>query len=193
MRIWLIHGFNTDGPWVEPLAHLLRGFGHECHAFRPTKNRTGLLRDLFVNYGDSVESAHRLAEKASEGDVAIGHSNGPRVIHMAQEYGAPFSRCVYLSPALDRSAVPGGAARIDVFHTRHDWAVKMARFIPGSLWGDMGAVGYQGDCPRYVNHDYSDCVDGHSDWFTDIHWLAREINRKISPRRPTRFWSFGSS
>ena len=181
MRVFLCHGFNTTGPWLEPVSDALSDFGYQVIPFRYLTNRMGILRDLLSNRRATRDAALDLAMLARPGDVVVGHSNGAQLIHMAlDEYGAQFMRAIYLSPALDRNLAPDSPCLIDVFHTRHDWTVKLARWIPGSLWGDMGAVGYKGNRPGVRNFDMTDHVRTHSGWFDSVKWLAMRIHCRIA-------------
>ena len=56
-------------------------------------------------------------------------------------------------------------SRCDVLFNEGDQTVGWSKFIPFHPWGDMGQKGYRGIDVRYNNHDCSDVVDGHSDWF----------------------------
>ena len=71
---------------------------------------------------------------------------------------------------------------IHVFHTIHDWACRAARYWPFSLWGSMGMRGATSGAP-YENHDYSNLIGGHSEWFETPKWLAVEIKHALFPAR----------
>ena len=140
MAIWLIHGFNT---WdngrgtVDRLAPLLKYEGYEVQQF--DYGWTFLLGARFGNAG----RARKLAKQVKPGDVAIGHSNGCAIIHRASHLGAPFKQVIYISPALDRQLVPDWWTVRDmtVYYSPSDTYVQAASWIPGVIWGDMGAVG----------------------------------------------------
>ncbi len=80
---------------------------------------------------------------------------------------------MYINPALKKDLVPGSQVqRIDVWHSPSDQPVKLAKLLPAANarpWGEMGAVGYQGDDKRMCNHNkecgYSVISREHSDMF----------------------------
>ena len=183
--LYFVHGAFTVGRNMDLLTAALQARGH-----RTADVDYGWTHLLNVR-GITKAAAKVFASLAKPGSVAIGHSNGCNVIHKAAQQGARFSRVIYISPALDRDLLTSGqhVQRMDVLHTRHDGWVKLARFIPWSIWGDMGAYGSSHPpaviankrySPRKLvvkNYDCSDLIDGHSAWFGKINWLAGLIDR----------------
>lgn len=108
---------------------------------------------------------------------AIGHSNGCAIIIHAIRQGAKFKSVLLINPALNIDLVfPPGDYTVTVVHTRHDSAVKAARFFDGlpligalfpDIWGAMGAYGYTGDDPRVLNLDYTELSKDHSHIFEE--------------------------
>lgn len=150
----LVHGFADFSGWLttDRLRPYLQEAGWYVH-----EHDYGfvLLPELFHNKQEARKLAEFLQHPLVVSDfVGIGHSNGCRVLQLACQMGAPFSRLALIHPALDRRAEFRGPKlrRVDVWHSSADWVVKLARFLPFHPWGDMGAVGYQGDDPKVRNH-----------------------------------------
>jgi alpha-beta hydrolase superfamily lysophospholipase len=170
----LVHGFNVDDPerTVGGLATDLRYRGHEVHKF--CYGHAGLLdvRVANPNLAHALLSQLRSIKRLTGKEIIpVGHSNGCALIHKAAELQQDaaeflFTRCIYISPALDRKAeLPGFISRCDVMFNKGDSAVSVSAWIPFHPWGDMGKKGYRGVDTRYNNCDCSDVVNGHSDWF----------------------------
>lgn len=168
----LVHGFNVDDPelTVGGLGKDLRDRGHEVHKF--CYGHAGFLDVRVANPNlahallSQIRSIKRLVPACDI--IPVGHSNGCALIHKAAELQQEclFNRCVYISPALDRKAeLPPLVSRCDVLFNGGDSVVSWSRWMPFHQWGDMGRTGYRGIDVRYNNHDCSDFVDGHSDWF----------------------------
>lgn len=168
-RCWLVHGFNVrDGGKhsILKLAPYLEAEGIEARPFR-----YGFLGLAGVRLFDD-KIARMLCDAADRGDMFIGHSNGCCVGHIAAQLGAKFAAMCYVNPALDRDApLAKQVPHLDVWHSPSDVPVRIARFIPGSRWGDMGAVGYRGVFDRRIRnfnkqYDFPVSSSGHSDVFS---------------------------
>lgn len=178
--IMVVHGYRVKNPAksVGKIFPMFEGLGIEVVDF--TYGYVDLIQQRFGSkaVAHSFLSMCRLAYKYGYYVVPVGHSNGANIINQAawlasQDYWSPnrpipFTHSVYLSPALDRDMpMAPGMKYTDVFHTRADSAVKLARLRWFSPWGDMGACGYVGRDARYRNFDAFPYVKGHSDWFTE--------------------------
>lgn len=165
MKAYLIHGFNVrdnGAGSVLKLRPYLKAKGFEVVALG--YEWTGRLGVRLCN----PKLASFLASLVDEESVAVGHSNGCAIIDEACRRGALFSQVAYINPALDPDLAPvGWVKRADVFYSTGDWATTLARFIPFSTWGAMGAKGYTGKDSRVVNHEMGSF--GHSDVFNDKH------------------------
>mgnify|MGYP000231563429 CR=1 FL=1 len=170
--VLLVHGFNVSDPerTIGGMAPHLRDRGHDVHTF--CYGHAGFIDVRFANENLSYAIASQVrsikALKPELEVVLVGHSNGAALIHRAAELqGTPlFTRCVYVSPALDNKAeLPPLLTRCDVMHTQKDTAVSFGSLMLFHKWGNMGKVGYRGDDPRYHNIDCSKQVTGHSEWF----------------------------
>jgi pimeloyl-ACP methyl ester carboxylesterase len=141
-RIVLLHGWkvrdfgrSTVGVLREPFEDL----GHEVmmpsygYTFTPTVTR---LR--------SRKAAKLLSVNLERGDVVVGHSNGARVAWELSFYAPCVTTMVWINPALDVDVVPARTVRrCLVLHNPGDFVTRIARLIPGSIWGSMGRVGYR--------------------------------------------------
>lgn len=175
MRVVLVHGFNVRDPMlsVGKLAAVFEQEGVHAHLFR-----YGWLGLLGVRtFNDNLAEAFRcfcegMAEPG-EPVVVIAHSNGATLAHRTAwlvderaDDPAPFTHMVYLSPALDRDApLAPQVKQCDVFHTKHDWAVRASSLLIGHPWGSMGAMGAYAEGTRYRNVDGTKAANGHSAWF----------------------------
>lgn len=140
MTVYLIPGWKVSDP-EESIGvlrpHLeaagfsvdLRGYGFLLWPWS-TSRKTDLASQALLNDMDA-------------GDMVIAHSNGAVLSNrLSWLPRCPDHVAIWLNPALDRQAEPGPALQaVHVFYSPRDWPVKLARFIPGSRWGDMGARG----------------------------------------------------
>ena len=152
MSIWLIHGFNT---WdngrgtVDRLAPFLKADGYDVKQFD-----YGFTFLLGARLGNG-RRAKRLTKQVQPGDVAIGHSNAAAIIHRASHLGAPFKQIIYISPALDNQLTPDWThvRNLTIYYSPSDKYAQAASWIPGVIWGDMGAVGCTADHPWVHNYN----------------------------------------
>ena len=146
----LIHGFNVfdngDGTINKLSPYLDKDVD-----LKPTPfgyGWIGLMGAFFLN----PYFVRKLIPKVKPGDIGIAHSNGCVILYMANVYGAPFSKLIFMSPALKSDLlIHDNIKSIAVMHTIHDNPVRFGKLlrhlIPwaplgDALWGDMGAVGH---------------------------------------------------
>jgi hypothetical protein len=192
MRCFLLHGFNVrdDGNnTVDKLIPLL-----QARDIEPVQFDYGWQGLLGVRFG-SRGLAKALRSVMRDGDIAIGHSNGCHLIHCAQELGVHLKFSIYIAPALD-SFTPECAesGNVYVLHSRHDFAVKVARFLLFHRWGDMGAIGSVYS-RKFKNINCSSWVNGHSGYFAEgnMEKLNETVNgifdsEHVSKRVCEPFW-----
>lgn len=165
MRIVLVHGFHVrDGGrrTVDQLAEKLRSRGHTVDTDSADYGFYSLFMVRFFG-GKAVKRIRRALEDA---DAAITHSNGAHFTTRALRKITNKKIVVHLSPALNRKTKPPQSVfEQHVFFTRHDKPLKWASWLIAHPWGSMGAYGYTGNDGRVYNHDFTDQVKGHSDWF----------------------------
>ena len=178
MKIVLVHGFNVrDGgaSTVDKLTPYLEQQGHQIDKDDADYGFFSLWMVRFRKH----KAILRIAEALKEADVVIAHSNGANYVLKALKFVHPPKQVIFLSPAANRrSKVPVSATKVDVFHTRTDFWVFLSGFLPFKHpWGWMGLKGTKGNDPRITNHDYTDIVKSHSDWFDDAHvaTIARAV------------------
>jgi len=175
-RAWLVHGYNIKDDGASTIDRL-----------RPHLQAVGFAV-MDIDYGwrgllgvrlHNDKTAQQIARLAQPGDVGFGHSNGCAILHQASQLGAGLSGLVYVNPALNKNAVPGPKTDwCHVWHTKHDWTVQWAKFLPFHTWGNMGRVGFRGQDVRVCNFDMSASVSGHSHVFRDP--VLREFGPKIA-------------
>lgn len=168
VRVWLVHGFNVKDEGARSVSKLAKYF--EEAGYQPKLFRYGWTGLLGVRFFDK-RFAQLLKDAAETGDYVVGHSNGCCIAHLATQMGAPFTRMVYINPALNRDApLAKQVGYLDVWHSPSDQPVKWSRLLPFHRWGDMGAVGYCGKYdPRIRNfdkeHNFKISSSTHSDIF----------------------------
>ncbi len=166
MKIVLIHGFNVSDAGkrtVDRLAVWLIKLGHTVDMDTADYG----LHNLFMVRFFHRKAVNRIADAIENAEAVITHSNGANYTMKAMRKVRTTARVVHLSPALNsKTKIPSSISRMYVFRTRHDSAVKWARWIIFHPWGAMGARGYRGTDPRVQNYDHTNRVKGHSDWFT---------------------------
>jgi pimeloyl-ACP methyl ester carboxylesterase len=189
-RVILVHGFNVSDGGAGSVLTLTPYF--ERVGLQVKRFRYGWLFLLGVKFLND-RLARLLADFADRGDIVVAHSNGAAIAHLAAtKYGAEFSHLILINPALDRDAeFPESLRNVHVWHSPSDAPVSWARWIPGALWGDMGAVGYQGPYnPRVVSFNkengYPVSSRAHSDVFREpaLSFFAPEIVHQLIKRLP---------
>lgn len=181
MHIVLVHGFNVrDGGkrTIDKLAKHLQGYGHTVDTDTADYGLHGLIKVRFFN-GQAVR---RIRGALVLADAVITHSNGANYTTKALKTLTHKVKVFHLSPALNKKKkVPAAVSVMHVFHTGHDKAVKAAKYLIAHPWGNMGRVGYKGKDKRVTNHDHTDRVPAHSDWFTNANaaYFASKINRLL--------------
>ncbi len=198
--IVLVHGLATDTltDSIGRLGALFEEAGFSVAApYRYGEQHVWGVRGSRAAVGNGLLSMLQVAADYSGRPVIpVGHSRGCLAIHdaaVAQSILARpvFTHAVYLSPAMDRDTEPAaGMERIDVHHTRSDWAVLWARFLPLHPFGDMGRRGYSGRSPVMQNFNATGRVAGHSGWWeqSGLEYCADvmipQIAKKVGYRIP---------
>jgi hypothetical protein len=181
MHIVLVHGFNIhDGgrSTIDKMAKYLRSHGHTCDTDAADYGWHDLIRVRFFHR----KAVRRIAAAIMQADVVITHSNGANYVTKALKKTKHPRIVIHMSPALNKKTkIPAAVSEQHVFHTRHDKPTAAARFMLAHPWGNMGKVGYQGHDNRNTNHDYTDRVSAHSNWFTNINssYFAGVINKLL--------------
>lgn len=185
MRIVLIHGWRVrDGgkKSFSGLSAALEDLGHETvlvsYGYTLTKWGTAFKSRKFSKL---------ISTRIREGDAVVAHSNGCRVAWDLSWNAPEIRRMVWLNPALDRGMAPAKTVeRVLVIHNRSDLATRLARWIPYSSWGDMGARGYEppedwSPDPRMENRSLG---SGHFAHHKRPHLMATVIHGFLSDDSP---------
>ena len=127
----------------------------------------GLLKVRFFN----KKAVRKIADKLPEFDIVVNHSNGANYLHKALELLKKEGKenenlhIIHFSPALNRKQKLEDFKfkRMDLFCSKSDWVVRLAKYLPFHDWGNAGQKGIKTEDPRYNEHYYHSV--GHSDWF----------------------------
>lgn len=156
-RVHLVHGIATNGDGrIAKLRPALESAGFEVvvHSYGWT-----WLLSMFTLRRRNQEIAADLAQRLSDGDIIVGHSNGCVIAHRAAGLctgvdGPRQLGLIYINSALPSYArPPSSVERCHVFYAPSDGAVWWARWarklwplswFRETLWGAMGRVGYRG-------------------------------------------------
>jgi len=171
----LCHGFNVSDSGRSTIGQLQPYFtarGYDTILFPMGWMGLIQVRSQNMKHAVRVAEAARNAVLYGQEVVAVGHSNGCCVLHLATtELQAPIGKLAYINPALDSDKAPGPlVTHCHVWYSPSDWPVKLARMLPSHDWGDMGAVGYTGGDARVISFNkesmpvssskHSDFADG---------------------------------
>lgn len=171
----LAHGFNVRDKGQGTIGRLLPFLtSHGIESIMFDMGWMGLIQVRAQNrrHAKRLALAATNAKRQNRTVLAIGHSNGCCVIHLAASlYAAPIDHVIYINPALNADAEPSAQLKsIHVWHSPSDMAVKVAKLLPAHDWGDMGAIGYTGSDPRVTNYNKELMAvrsDKHSDFATE--------------------------
>ncbi len=163
--VLLVHGFASKGgrgstdklrPYFEREGYRVYELDY-TRTFLPTYTRSN--KKLAMSWVGWARAMRDL-QKDLTGEthlIGLGHSNGSPILRLSSWLGAPFTQLVFMNPALNtkgkKTRVGPTVKRVHVWHARSDYVVRFASYIPWHPWGKMGAVGYKGKDPRYVNYD----------------------------------------
>lgn len=181
-----VHGFNDKSSGKGTTLRLKPYFVKEGYNF--TQHEYGWLGVLGVYLFDD-NLAKKLADSITEPTILIGHSNGCAIAHLASFLNPLIKHIVYINPALNNDAVCACTVdNIDVWHSPSDIPVRVARWLPWCIWGNMGSKGFTGTDGRYTNYnkeeDFGVVSNAHSDVFTPIllDFYAPLIIKKIKEK-----------
>lgn len=174
---FLVHGINCGDKGSDTVMQVAPHIGRYTTVYNHSYGRIGPIGAIFKNKKIAKRLARCCKHSRSFGKeaFAVGHSNGCAIIVQAMRQGAKFKSVLLINPALNVNCeFPPGDYTVTVIHTKHDSAVRAARFFDAlpvleflvpDIWGAMGAIGYQGEDPRIENLDWSDLLKGHSHIF----------------------------
>lgn len=174
----LVHGYNVSNP--EQTVNKLRPYFEEldCLVETFTYGHTNLFQVRWNNPRLAKRLAMRTAYWHAKGYqiIVVGHSNGCAIAHLgARNHEFYADVMLAINPALEKKLNPCRAAKKSVVLFNEGdqpvrWARRLSRIIPKSWfdarpWGEMGAVGYKGNCLHIKNIDsgaMAPKADGHS-------------------------------
>lgn len=175
-RAVLIHGWNVrDGgaATVDTLKAYLEAMGWTVET---DEGDYGFIfwrmLSIFGRMFMTKDIIKRLVPAIAKADLIVAHSNGPnfanRALRLLPDKFKNTKIVVWISPATNKKTeIPEAVKAQLVIYTRHDKAVKAAKYLPFSNWGNQGAVGYQGSDKRNTNFDASEYALDHSWHFHD--------------------------
>ncbi len=185
MKAVLVHGFNvSDGGknTVDKFASELRELGYAVDLYGADYGYWSLAK---IYFGGKREVIRRLMSAFKDADLIITHSNGASFANKALNQMQPRfdgkRLLVHFSPALNRkTSIPFSVDRQLVYHTKHDWIVRLSSYLPFLPWGRMGAMGYKGDGPN-ANVDRTATMRGHSNWFKGANAVnfPRDVHERV--------------
>lgn len=158
----LVHGFASKGG--KGSTDLLRPY-FEAAGYQVAEldyRWTGLIgvRTCNKKLAQSWAGWCRIVASHATEIIGVGHSNGCAILRASAWLGAPFTQLVFINPALNTKGKKtriGPLVRwVHVWHSPSDKAVRVARWLPRHPWGRMGAVGYKGNDPRWINYNKQD-------------------------------------
>jgi len=157
--VLLVHGFLSKGG--KGSTDLLRPFFEDAgyQVAELDYRWTGLIgvRTCNKKLAQSWAGWCKIVASYADEIIGVGHSNGAPILRAAAWLGAPFTQLVFINPALNtkgkKTRIGPLVKWVHVFHARSDYVVRIARFLPRHPWGRMGAIGYKGNDPRYINYD----------------------------------------
>ena len=155
----LVHGFASKGgkgstdllrPFFEDAGYEVAELDYRWTGLIGVRTCNKKLAQSWAGWGRIV------ASQATE-VIGVGHSNGCAILRASAWLGAPFTQLVFINPALNtkgkKTRIGPLVKWVHVWHSPSDKALRIARWLPRHPWGRMGAIGYKGDDPRYINYD----------------------------------------
>lgn len=151
-KVYLIHGFNIkdDGAATTGTVKQLL----QNHGYKVVEIHYGFFHRMRVRLCNKG-LAHAISSLVEPGSTCIAHSNGASIAFLATQYGAEWKNLTLVNPALNKNLkFPDQLENIQVWYAPHDKWTGLAKFIPNSIWGAMGRVGYKGELDnRVVQYD----------------------------------------
>lgn len=145
-KVYLIHGFNVrDGgkDTIGRLKPLLEAAGHTVESIH-----YGFFHRLRVRWC-SRGVAKAVASLVDKDSYVIAHSHGAAITFLAAKYGASFKHVFLINPALNKKTAIPNALWVSVFYAPSDIWTRLAKYIPFSIWGSQGRVGFRGKALNY--------------------------------------------
>ena len=170
-KVYLIHGFNVKDDGAATTGQIREGL--ERHGYEVVEIKYGFFHRVRVRLCNKG-LAHVIADLVEPGSSVIAHSNGAALAYYAAEYGAPWKNVTLVNPALDKTLqLADQIENIQVWYAPHDKWTGLSKYIPNSIWGAMGRVGYKGPLDsRTVQYNQEEILgrfeDEHSGMFSSV-------------------------
>lgn len=131
-------------------------------------------------------------ENLSEQDCVVAHSFGCLAVLYAMEfYGAKFDKVIFFAAAAEPDYKITRSFNVMYnIHSKTDYPLTLARFLPRNKMGNLGQIGYKGDMDTVVNidatgFDHSDYVHSKNicDWVKIVEEMleAETLKEVIAP------------
>ena len=175
-KLYLIHGFNVKDNGAATTGAIKELL--EAKGFDVTEITYGFFHRLRVRLCNKG-IASTIASLVEPGSTCVAHSNGAAITYLACELGAPFKNVTFINPALDKNkALASQVEHVQIWYSPHDKWTGLSKFIPNSVWGAQGRVGYKGPYDyRYEQYDQEELLgrfpDEHSGLFSSL--SAKEL------------------
>jgi len=172
IKAFFVHGFNVKDNGASTIGKMLPFF---ANANISTQMITYGHFNLFEPRWENKAVAQRLKDSIQEARdegykiIVIAHSNGCDITQRAAEQGAVIDKAVLISAAIDNNIEFAPSIKsVDVWHSRKDWVLFLAKFMPFNRWGEMGRTGATRYDKRVKNFDRSQNYDAPSSWHSDL-------------------------
>lgn len=168
-----IHGFNSDGRYIEQLSPEFTRSGFRYDSFIYGKAAWTPLGNLIANRFRTSRVFSDLAQYVIHCKypkvILVGHSHGLRLAWGVQNVsGYKVIGVIGINGALDRNTPFHKCWVINCYHTG-DWILKnLARFRPFSKWGDYGARENESADINMDLSKYYDNFNPHSEFFNQL-------------------------
>ena len=141
-KVYLIHGFNVKDEGAATTGRLAKKLREE--GFDVIEITYGFFHRIRVRLCNKG-LADVIADLVEPGSTCIAHSNGATIAYLACKMGAPFKNVILVNPALDSDLrLADHVEYVQIWYSPHDKWTGLSKYIPKSLWGSMGRVGYTG-------------------------------------------------
>ena len=127
---YLVHGIHSEDRGASTVVRVAPYLSQHSVIVNAAYGYIGPVGAIFKNRKIARRLMLASSRNNCEGNHAVGHSNGCAIIVEALRQGAKFKSILLINPALKANTVfPSGDYTITVIHTKHDRAVRAARFF----------------------------------------------------------------
>ena len=173
-KVTLVHGFwdNNGHHTTDLLTPFFKDKQIRCRGIRLWLHGPARSPPVERQAGRRACRAHPRPRQSASATATAARS-----LQKASFLGAPFSQLVFINPALDADATVGTQVkRIHVWHSPSDLPVRFANLFVRHPWGEMGATGYKGTDPRFINYNKENDFDVSSRSHLDIFFVKEKLD-----------------